>query len=53
MIKDNVWIESRATVLRGVSIGKNSVIAAGSVVTSAIPENCLAAGVPARVIRVL
>lgn len=50
-IGDNVWIGSRAMILRGVSIGENSVIAAGSVVTSAIPPNCLAAGVPARVIR--
>lgn len=53
MIGDNVWIGSRTMVLRGVSIGENSVIAAGSVVTKTIPANCLAAGVPARVIREL
>jgi len=50
-IGNNVWIGSRAMVLKGASIGDNSVIAAMSVVTSAIPANCVAAGVPARVIR--
>ena len=39
------------TVLGGVTIGDNTVIAAGSVVTRDIPANCLAAGVPCRVIR--
>jgi acetyltransferase-like isoleucine patch superfamily enzyme len=52
-IGDNVWIGSRAMVLKGAQIGDNSVIAAMSVVTSAIPANCVAAGVPARVIRKL
>lgn len=50
-IGDNVWIGSRAMVLKGASIGDNSVIAAMSVVTSAIPANCVAGGIPARVIR--
>jgi acetyltransferase-like isoleucine patch superfamily enzyme len=50
-IGNNVWIGSRALVLKGASIGDNSVIAAMSVVTSAIPANCVAAGIPARVIR--
>ena len=50
-IGDNVMIGSRAMVLKGASIGDNSVIAAMSVVTSAIPANCVAAGVPAKVIR--
>lgn len=47
----NVWLGSRVMVLKGVSIGDNSVIAAGSVVTRSIPANSLAAGNPARVIR--
>jgi len=38
-------------ILGGVTIGKGSVIAAGNIVTKAIPENVLAAGVPAKVIR--
>jgi maltose O-acetyltransferase len=50
-IGDNVWIGSRVMILKGASIGDNSVIAAMSVVTSAIPANCVAAGIPARVIR--
>jgi maltose O-acetyltransferase len=50
-IGNNVWIGSRVMVLKGASIGDNSVIAAMSVVTSAIPPNCIAAGIPAKVIR--
>jgi maltose O-acetyltransferase len=52
-IGNNVWIGSRVMVLKGASIGDNSVIAAMSVVTSPIPPNCVAAGIPARVIRKL
>lgn len=40
-------------VLKGVSIGDNSVVAAMSVVNKSIPANCVAAGVPARVIRAI
>ena len=50
-IGSNVWLGSRAMVLKGVEIGDNSVIGAMSLVTKSIPANCLAAGVPARVIR--
>ena len=52
-IRDRAWIGANATILTGVTIGHNSVIAAGSVVTEDIPDNCLAAGAPAKVIRVL
>lgn len=47
----NVWIGSHATILSGVTIGDNSVIAAGAVVTTSVPANCVAAGVPARIIK--
>jgi len=47
----NVWIGIRAILLPGVTIGGNSVVGAGSVVTCDLPPNCLAAGVPAKVIR--
>lgn len=50
-IADNVFLGSNVTILKGVSIGKNSVIGNGSVVTQDIPENVIAAGNPARVIR--
>lgn len=50
---DNVWIGDSAIVTKGVSIGKNSIIGAGSVVTKDIPENVIAAGNPARIIRQL
>jgi acetyltransferase-like isoleucine patch superfamily enzyme len=50
-IGSNVWIGSRATVLKGVKIGNGAMIATGSVVTKDVPENCLVAGVPSRVIR--
>jgi maltose O-acetyltransferase len=50
-IGNNVLLGSRAMVLKGVTIGDNSVIAAMSVVTKAVPGNSIAAGNPARVIR--
>ncbi len=52
-IGDDVWICSGVSILPGVSIGDGSIIALGSVVTRDIPANCLAAGVPARVVRML
>ncbi|MDA3799470.1 MAG: acyltransferase [Kiritimatiellae bacterium] len=51
VIEDNVWIGSRAMILKGVTIGKGAVIAAGAVVTKNVPPNTLVAGVPAKVIR--
>jgi acetyltransferase-like isoleucine patch superfamily enzyme len=50
-IGNNVWIGSNSTVLGGVTIGNNAVIAAGSVVTKNVPENTVVAGVPAKVIK--
>lgn len=52
-IGDNVWICAGAMVLPGVTIGSNSVIGAGSVVTKDIPPNSLAVGNPCKVIRTL
>ncbi len=49
-IGKNVFIGSRVTVLKGVTIGDNSVIAAGSVVTKDVPETSIVGGAPARVI---
>jgi len=50
-IADNVWIGSRAMILKGVTIGEGAVVAAGSVVTKDVPANTVVAGVPAKVIR--
>jgi acetyltransferase-like isoleucine patch superfamily enzyme len=47
----NVWIGYGACILRGVSIGDNSVLGTSTVVTGDVPENAVAAGVPAKVIR--
>lgn len=47
----NVWIGSNSTILQGVTIGDNSIIAAGSVVTKDVPANAIVADVPARFIR--
>jgi len=51
VIKNNVWICSGAIILAGVTIGENSVIAAGSVVTKDIPANVVAMGSPCKVYR--
>ena len=51
IIGDNVWLGGRTTVLKGVTIGDGSVVAAGSIVTKDIPPRTLAAGAPARAVR--
>ena len=50
-IEENVWVGAGATILPGVTIGKNSFIGAGSVVDRDIPPDVVAAGVPCRVLR--
>mgnify|MGYP000594716155 FL=1 len=47
----NVWVGSNSTILQGVTIGDNAVVAAGAVVTKDVPENTIVGGVPARIIR--
>lgn len=51
VIEDNVWLGTGVIVNPGVTIGRNSVIGAGSVVTKSIPPDVVAAGVPCRVLR--
>ena len=53
IIEDGVWLGAGCTILDGVSIGKNSVVAAGSIVTKSVGAELVVAGVPARVIRKL
>ena len=52
-IKKNVWMGVNVTILAGVTIGENAIICAGSVVTKDIPDNAVAVGNPARVIKYL
>jgi len=53
VIEDNVWIGMRSIILKGVTIGCNAVIGAGSIVTKDVPSNTLAAGNPAKVIKII
>jgi len=50
-VGSNVWIGYGAQILRGVSVGDNSIVGAGSVVTKDVPANAVVGGAPARVIR--
>lgn len=50
-IGDNVWIGMNAVILKGVTIGENSVVAAGAVVTKSIPANTIVAGNPAVTVK--
>ena len=51
VIADNVWLSGGVIVLPGVTIGENTVVGAGAVVTKSLPANVLAVGNPARVVR--
>ena len=50
-IEDNVWIGESVSILPGVTIGKGAIIGANSVVTKNIPSDCIAVGVPAKVVK--
>lgn len=52
-LENNVWIGDHATVLKGVTVGENSVVAALSVVTKDVPPNVVVAGNPAKVVKTL
>ena len=52
-IGENVWIGDGVVIMPNVSIGKNTIIGANSVVTKSLPENVIAAGIPAKIIRTL
>ena len=50
-IKKNAWIGAASTILPGVTVGENAIVAAGSVVTKDVPDNVVVAGVPAKMIK--
>lgn len=50
-VDTNAWIGANATILPGVTIGENAVVAAGAIVTKDVPANTVVAGVPAKVIK--
>ena len=52
-VKRNAWIGANSTILPGVTIGENSVVAAGSVVTRDVPANTVVAGVPAKIVKTI
>jgi acetyltransferase-like isoleucine patch superfamily enzyme len=51
VIKNNAWIGAAATILPGITIGENSIVAAGSIVTKDVPDNTIVAGNPAKRIK--
>jgi acetyltransferase-like isoleucine patch superfamily enzyme len=50
-IEKNAWLGANVTVLPGVTVGKNAIVAADSTVTKDVPENVIVAGSPARIIK--
>lgn len=52
-IKKNAWIGAGATILGGVTVGENAVVAAGAVVSKDVPDNAVAAGIPAKVVKMI
>lgn len=50
-IEDNVWIGANSVILKGVHIGREAVIAAGSIVNKDVPSRCVVGGQPARIIK--
>ena len=50
-IKKNAWIGAGATILQGVTIGENAIVAAGAVVSNDVPDNTIVGGIPAKIIK--
>ena len=50
-IAKHVWIAPQTTVMKGVTIGEGAILASNSVITKDVPKNCLAAGIPAKVVK--
>ncbi|MEX0361417.1 MAG: DapH/DapD/GlmU-related protein, partial [Allomuricauda sp.] len=52
-IKKNAWLGAACTILPGITVGENSVVAAGAVVSKDVPDNVVVAGIPAKVVKQL
>ncbi|MDV4043723.1 acetyltransferase [Elizabethkingia anophelis] len=52
-IKQNAWIGANATILPGVTIGENSIVASGAVVSKDVPDNTIVGGIPAKIIKTI
>lgn len=53
LIKKNAWIGARVNILPGVTIGENAIVGTGSIVTKDIPDNAVAVGNPARIVKII
>ncbi|MEN9569335.1 MAG: hypothetical protein RL172_566 [Bacteroidota bacterium] len=53
LIKRNAWIGAGATILPGVTVGENAIVAAGSVVNKDVPDNTIVGGVPAKILKLI
>jgi acetyltransferase-like isoleucine patch superfamily enzyme len=53
VIKNNVWVGEGVAIMPNITIGENSIIATNAVVTKDVPANCVVAGVPAKVIKII
>ena len=52
-IKQNAWIGANTTILPGVTVGENSIVAAGAVVSKDVPPNSIVAGIPAKIVKTI
>ncbi|QOG04577.1 sugar O-acetyltransferase [Flavobacterium sp. MDT1-60] len=53
LIKKNAWIGANATILQGVTIGENAIVASGSVVSKDVPDNTIVGGIPAKILKTI
>lgn len=53
LIKKNAWIGANATILQGVTIGENAVVASGAIVSKDVPDNTIVGGIPAKIIKTI
>jgi acetyltransferase-like isoleucine patch superfamily enzyme len=52
-IKKNAWIGANATILQGVTVGENAIVASGSIVLNDVPDNTIVGGIPAKILKTI